>query len=509
MKKSSITITALVVSALIGPENAFAQASDLDGRLKQLESAYTEILIRDREKDRLIVDLRRELDALQRGKRSVTSAPHGDHADHADHAHNEGDGDSTTTKEQDGKHHHGSHKGGHGDGPELFAIDTAEGTARLSGIFVDTALAAGGASEAGTTLRQLQFGGHDPDENGFTVRTVDIAFSGGFDPYFDAFANVALVIDNEGETVIELEEAFLQTKAQRGIVPQLRAGQFFTEFGLLNPTHIHDQTWLDQPFSLSRFFGPDGLRGQGLRLKWGDASTSPFSLLLGAQNAYGETQASFRSSDELFEDLPIGGLTFVAQDIDGLEEIAFHGRIARTVSGSNWLLGLGASGAMGPNASGEGGRTVIGGLDIFLTHEVRGGRHLTLQGEYLFRDYDVSSLNPAGGNDFEDQGLYLQGSIDLASGLTLGLRGEYGTGEGESVGTYANRKADPYRSDRIRVSPLAAWAFSPFGRLTLQYNYDNVDFIPKGEAHAMWLGLNFSFGAGKRIELTEIAGHDH
>ena len=140
---------------------------------------------------------------------------------------------------------------------------------------------------------------------------------------------------------------------------------------------------------------------------------------------------------------------------------------------------------------------------------MRGGRHLTLQGEYLFRDYDVSSLNPAGGNDFEDQGLYLQGSIDLASGLTLGLRGEYGTGEGESVGTYANRKADPYRSDRIRVSHLAAWAFSPFGRLTLQYNYDNVDFIPKGEAHAMWLGLNFSFGAGKRIELTEIAGHDH
>jgi len=514
MIKTLIATTAIAGTALFASASAKAQDQSLEERLKQLESAYTEILIRDREKDQLIADLRRELDNLQSGKRKSASISHADprHHNREDHDHEHSDNkghehhdhDESTAQKAAGHDH-----AGHVDAPDLFAIDTAGGTARLSGIYVDTALAAGGGSEAGETLRQLQFGGHDPDEHGFTVRTVDIAFSGGFDPYFDAFANVALVIDNEGETVIELEEAFLQTQQNQGAIPQVRAGQFFTEFGILNPTHIHDQTWLDQSFVLSRFFGPDGLRGQGLRAKWGDASTSPFSVLIGAQNAFGETQASFRSSDELFQELPIGGLTFVEQDIDGLEEIAFHGRIARTLTGPNWLLGFGASGATGPNASGEEGRTIIGGLDAILVRKLAGGKRLTLQGEYLYRDYDVAPGNVAGSDDLEDQGIYLQGTFDLASGLTFGLRGEYGTGDGESVGTYANRKADPFRSDRIRVSPLAAWAFSSVGRLTLQYNYDNVDFLPEGEAHAVWLGLNFSCGAGRRGELTEIAGHDH
>ena len=510
MLKSSVGIAAAMSVALLLSNKAVAEDGDINGRLQQLESAYTEILIRDREKDKLIANLRRELDSLQTGKRKLAAregATHkgGGHDDHSEHEHDEKVSASKNAA-HDGHHDH-SNASTHS--PDLFAVDTTGGTARLAGIFVDTAFAAGVGSEAGATLQQLQFGGHDPDENGFTVRTVDISFAGGFDPYFDAFSNMALFIDNEGETKLELEEAFLQTKGQRGALPQFRAGQFFTEFGLLNPTHIHDQTWLDQPFAVSRFFGPDGLRGQGVRVKWGDANSSPFSFLLGAQNAYGETQASFRSSDEQFEALPIGGLTYVDQDIDGLEEIAFHSRIARSFSGSNWLLGLGSSGVAGPNASGEDGSTIIGGLDATLTRELPGERRLTLQGEYFYRDYEVDRLNPAGGDDFEDEGMYLQGTLDLASGIALGLRGEYGTGDGESVGTYANRKADPYRSDRIRLSPLVSWAFAPAGRLTLQYNYDNVEFLPEGEAHAVWLGLNFSFGAGQRGELTEIVGHKH
>jgi hypothetical protein len=511
MLKSLISTAVVISTAFLISNKAIADDLGIDDRLKQLEAAYTEILIRDREKDQLIANLQRELGDLQKGKRRLVDredlAPKG--SDHDGHGQHEEDKKASASNHTSHDDHNNHSNNTPSDRPDLFALDTAGGTARLSGIFVDTAFAAGGSSEAGATLQQLQFGGHDPDENGFTVRTVDISFSGGFDPYFDSFANLALFIDNEGETKIELEEAFLQTKGQQGALPQLRAGQFFTEFGLLNPTHIHDQTWLDQPFAVSRFFGPDGLRGQGLRLKWGNASTSPFSFLLGAQNAFGETQASFRSSDEQFAQLPIGGLTYVEQDIDGLEEIAFHGRAARSFSGPNWLLGLGASGAAGPNASGEDGTTIIGGLDVTFTRELPGERRLTLQGEYLYRDYEVDRLNPAGGNDLEDQALYLQGTIDLAAGLSFGMRGEYGTGDGESVGTYANRKADPYRSDRIRISPLVAWSFAPAGRLTLQYNYDNVEFLPEGEAHAVWLGLNFSFGAGQRGELTEIAGHNH
>ena len=163
---------------------------------------------------------------------------------------------------------------------------------------MDTAFAAGASTEKGETLHQLQGGDHDPRQNGFTLRTVDLSFAGGFDPVFDAFANMAFFIDPEGETRLELEEAFLQT--QPGFFPlEVRAGQFFTEFGLLNPTHIHDQDFLDAPFMVSRFFGPDGMRGQGARVAWRSEGDTPFEILASVQNSQGETQASFRASDDL------------------------------------------------------------------------------------------------------------------------------------------------------------------------------------------------------------------
>src|SRR5690606_23906378 len=83
---------------------------------------------------------------------------------------------------------------------------------------------------------------------------------GALDPYFDAQANVALFLDTEGETQVELEEALLRTQSPAG-VPELKAGHYFTEFGAFNPQHLHDWDWLDQPIVATRMFGPDGMRG--------------------------------------------------------------------------------------------------------------------------------------------------------------------------------------------------------------------------------------------------------
>lgn len=495
MRKTSALTAALLLASAAGPVPALAQDGDLARRLGELEQAYTELLFKDLEKQKVIEDLRRQVDGLQAGRRTAPAADAGQAHDHAhgqpqDHA-------------QGHAHEHA--------GVDLFATEIGGGTARLSGVFVDAAVAAGWSSESGGTLEGLQFGDHDPDTNGFTMRSVDISLGGGFDPWFDASLTMALLIDNEGETVVELEEAFLQTQDEPGRTPELRIGQYFTEFGIANPTHIHHGQWLDQPFMLSRLFGPDGLRGQGARVAWHSAEENPLTLLAGVQNAFGETQASFLSSDEAFEELQIGGLDYVSRDVDGARDLTYNLRIGKLFDAGTAQVSAGASALFGPNASGEDGRTRIAGVDLAVRQPLAGGRTLTLQGEAVHRQYDTDRGNPAGPvEDLEDYGLYAQAVLDLGNDYALGLRGEYGTGDGESIGPFASRAEDPFRADRYRLSPMASWQFAPFARGTLQYNYDDSDALARGDAHALWLGVNFAFGAGRRTELTRTGlVHDH
>ena len=77
---------------------------------------------------------------------------------------------------------------------------------------------------------------------------------------------------------------------------QLKAGQFLTEFGRINPTHPHAWAWLDQPIINTRVFGPDGMRAPGVRLSWLLPVEWFSQVYLTVQNANGETMASFLAS---------------------------------------------------------------------------------------------------------------------------------------------------------------------------------------------------------------------
>ena len=133
------------------------------------------------------------------------------------------------------------------------------------GLSIDTA--AGGSSVNNDILGNLQAGDHDPNKNGFRAKSVELFLGGTVDPYFDAQSTVAFQIDDEGETKIELEEAFFTTRSLPGGL-QIKGGMYFTEFGRLNTMHSHDWAFVDQPFALSRILGPDGLRSPGARVSW-------------------------------------------------------------------------------------------------------------------------------------------------------------------------------------------------------------------------------------------------
>src|SRR6266540_1000988 len=60
-------------------------------------------------------------------------------------------------------------------------------------------------------LYNIEVGDHDPQQRGFNARNTELAFDGAVDPYFEGFDNIVFKLDNDNETEVEVEEAFLQT----------------------------------------------------------------------------------------------------------------------------------------------------------------------------------------------------------------------------------------------------------------------------------------------------------
>ena len=159
-------------------------------------------------------------------------------------------------------------------------------------VILDASLGTSRAS-SDTLSGGIALGDHDPHVRGFNARNEEFVVTADVDPYFYGLLDVVYKLSEDGESEFELEEAYaLSTSLPAGL--QLKIGQFFTEFGRMNPVHPHAWQFLNYPVILGRVFGSDGLRGQGLRLSWISPSDCvPVTLLAGVQNAVGETQAPF------------------------------------------------------------------------------------------------------------------------------------------------------------------------------------------------------------------------
>lgn len=380
----------------------------------------------------------------------------------------------------------------------------------LDGLF------AAGASTA-NDVGQLQLGDHDPSQRGFTLQNLEATFTGAVDPYLRGQSSIVFGIDPDGETKLEVEEAYLETMSLPGNL-QLRAGQFFTEFGRLNPTHPHTWDFVDQPLVNGRFFGPDGLRNPGARLSW--LAPTPFysEFYLAVQNSQGETAHSFRSTHE--GDPFLGRAAPEAGRLKSFGDLLFVPRyaLAFDLTPSQTVL-AGASAALGPNASGSSTDTQIYGIDLFwkwkpVTHS-GGFPFVSWQSEAMLRRYQAGAFSEdldgngwidAGEPDWNgdgivdsigretltDYGFYSQLAYGFRKGWVAGLRGDYVTPD--RPGRYeAVFDADLDRATRWRISPNVTWYPSEFSKLRLQYNYNDRDQI--GADHSVWLQFEFLLGA--------------
>ena len=225
-------------------------------------------------------------------------------------------------------------------------------------------------------VRALQRGDHDPAVRGFTVPNEELTLDGAVDPYFKGFVNVVYKIDDEGESAFELEEAYILTSSLPANL-QIRAGQFFTEFGRQNTHHPHAWAFVDQPLVLNQMFGADGMRGQGMRLSWLAPTSWYTEAMVTLQNSFGETMHSFQSE----ESSDIHGGVPVEREVNSGGDLTIVPRLATSfdVTETQTLV-LGVSGAFGPNNSGPSSRTSVYGIPVFLRaggaprSRVRGGR---------------------------------------------------------------------------------------------------------------------------------------
>ena len=353
-----------------------------------------------------------------------------------------------------------------------------------------------GAASTDPNLSSLEVGDHDPQQRGFNARNVELALDGAVDPFFEGFANIVFKLDNNNQTQVEVEEAFGQT-TDLPFGLQAKAGQFFTQFGRINPTHPHTWDFVDAPLVQGLLLGPDGLRGVGAQLAW--VIPLPFyaQAIMALQNGQGGTGYSFRNPGDT-------GTFFdrstIHRQTDGLSDLVITPRLEASVdlTSTQTILG-GLSAAFGPNDTGYNSSTQIYGADLFYKwkpSDAEGGwPYVKWQSEAMVRRYEAGQgLNNtfAAAETFHDWGAYSQVVWGFYKGWAAGLRGDYMHMQTSDVTN------DPQRQSRSRVSTDLTWYPSEFSKFRLQYNYDKLQsnaFLPSRDENSLFLMYEIALGA--------------
>lgn len=346
-----------------------------------------------------------------------------------------------------------------------------------------------GAFSTEKHLDRLEVGDHDPQQRGFNARNTELALDGAVDPYFEGFANIVFKLDNDNETSVEVEEAFLQTTTLPWNL-QLKGGQFFTAFGRINPQHPHVWDFADAPLVQGRLLGSDGLRGVGAQVAWLLPLPWYAQFSLAMQNGNGNPG----------EDGTFYGRATFDRTLRGAQDFVFAPRLENSFDLSpTQTLVLGVSGAFGPNDTGPTARTQIYGADLFYkwkpANAEGGWPFVKWQSEAMYRRFEagrgVDDAFPVS-ETFNDWGAYSQLVWGFRKRWTAGIRGDYLHMENSPF------TDDPDRQSRWRATAALTFFPSEFSKLRLQYNHDFLEanhFLGSGEDDSVILQFEFALGA--------------
>ena len=384
----------------------------------------------------------------------------------------------------------------------------------------------------------LNFGGHDPNERGFTVQQIEMSLKSIVGPYFTGEAHINFGLSG-GESFVEAEEAFL-TSLALPLNLQLSGGQFFTRFGRLNAMHSHTRHFADQPIIHNRLFGGDGLRQVGTQLSYLLPLPIYTKLVLSMQNPHGPTAVSFFNTVDTggveknghhhgnfapsiffhehegseqehtkeneahhqdeeepgVQDATYLGRPLIGRDIDSLADFIYMTRLQASIDATDTLTWMwGGSALFGPNATGEATRTTIMGTDLYVKWQplssIKGWPFLAWQSELIRRNYEAdefidhdNDIIPSA--EVRDWGLYSQLIWGFRQRWVAGMRGEFTDGEEATA---------PLQDRRYRLSTNLTFYPSEFSKWRLQYNYDVSESQDDVPIHALFLQWEFLIGA--------------
>lgn len=347
--------------------------------------------------------------------------------------------------------------------------------------------AMGGSTLNSDELKQLQAGSHDPKQNGFTIQALALAVHAKLDNHVDATASIVSHIEPDGESVVELEQAFIHAK-DLYLDTSVMAGQYFLNFGEENTLHPDDWDFVDVPFLLTRLFGGDKLRSQGIDLSWQLPSLSSSTLLFGVSNPHGETATSFFYKQG--ED--VAGHKLKDREVSGMKDLLYLLKWSNKYSTNNspHRIGFGASALFGPNATGDSTNTQIYGLNFDWSLFSNGQSQkpkLNWRTELMYRNYEAGDTNDTSNEILKDYGLFSQAVWQLDNYLALGLRAEFANGNSGNFNT-------PQRTKRKRFSINVTRSLSKSIKWRLQYNRDLDDSVQDKSADSVWLQMIFKAG---------------
>ena len=361
-------------------------------------------------------------------------------------------------------------------------------------VSLDLLIGGGGSTANNDELGLLQGGAHDPRRRGFTFQQMELSVSGELEDVLRGEAHLIVAIDPlEGETIVELEEAFVLTLGLPfGL--EVEAGHFFTEFGIRNTQHPHAWTFVDTPAMLSRVFGGDGMRAPGFRIGWTPEAAPFLKLHFGMQNAEGETMVSFNGTEEFDDDERVRGRPFVERDIESLSDFVYLVRIEARFERETWTGVFGLSGLFGPNYTGPDGFTAIYGFDARIVgggDRDLGENFWVLQIEVLGRSFEADAFDDGvdvfAEETFDDLGLYIQFLYGFHEDWSAGFRFGYASADDDT-------SADPGRADRRRYSLLAVYEPVESARLRFQVNADRADAVGDDTEFTFWIVLDIGLG---------------
>jgi hypothetical protein len=294
------------------------------------------------------------------------------------------------------------------------------------------------------------------------VKELELGIGGNIDPSlrFDSVFSIHPREDGDSGYEIEVEEAYLSPLA-KPLGLDMKLGKFRVDFGKVNELHQHALPWPDYPLVIRKFFGDEGLSGEGLSVSW--LAPGDKYIELTAQTITKDTDHIF-AGDPSSSYVQVGHLKMFT-DLD-----------------KESTLEWGLSGAVMPRSQLPGsGTTAVEGLD--LTYKWRP------QKEGLYKSFKwitevLASQRTVDGRAANAFGFYTAPEYQFARQWSAGLRVDY-----------SQEPDDTRKHTTAAAAYLTFWQSEYcYWRFGYQVSRSNLPDTGSGIDHMLFLQLDFTLG---------------